>query len=33
MWQEVEDAVEIHCVIYVERDSQKPIIIGRRSRC
>lgn len=29
MWQEVEDATEIHCVIYVERDSQKPIIIGR----
>lgn len=32
MWQEVEDAVEIHCVIYVERDSQKPIIIGRRGQ-
>lgn len=29
MWQEAEDATEIHCVIYVERDSQKPIIIGR----
>jgi GTPase len=29
MWQETEDATEIHCVIYVERDSQKPIIIGR----
>jgi GTP-binding protein Era len=29
MWQEVDDATEIHCVIYVERDSQKPIIIGR----
>jgi GTPase len=28
-WQEVEDATEIHCVIYVERESQKPIIIGR----
>lgn len=32
MWQEVQDAVEIHCVIYVERDSQKPIIIGRRGQ-
>ncbi len=29
MWQETESAVEIHCIIYVERDSQKPIIIGR----
>ena len=29
MWQEAEDATEIHCVIYVERESQKPIIIGR----
>ncbi len=29
MWQEAEDATEIHCVIYVERASQKPIIIGR----
>ncbi len=28
-WQELEDATEIHCVIYVERPSQKPIIIGR----
>jgi GTPase len=28
-WEETEDATEIHCVIYVERDSQKPIIIGR----
>ncbi|MBO0720723.1 MAG: GTPase Era [Blastocatellia bacterium] len=28
-WQESEDATEIHCVIYVERESQKPIIIGR----
>jgi GTP-binding protein Era len=28
-WQELEDATEIHCVIYVERESQKPIIIGR----
>lgn len=28
-WEEKEDAVEINCVIYVERDSQKPIIIGR----
>lgn len=28
-WQEVEDATEIHCVIYVERTSQKPIIIGK----
>ena len=32
MWQEVEDATEIHCVIYVERDSQKPMIIGRRGQ-
>ncbi|HMX28893.1 MAG TPA: KH domain-containing protein, partial [Blastocatellia bacterium] len=23
------NATEIHCVIYVERDSQKPIIIGK----
>lgn len=29
LWEEQEDATEIHCVIYVERDSQKPIIIGR----
>lgn len=29
MWNETGDATEIHCVIYVERDSQKPIIIGR----
>ena len=29
MWQDTESAVEIHCIIYVERDSQKPIIIGR----
>lgn len=28
-WQETEDATEIHCVIYVERESQKPMIIGR----
>jgi GTP-binding protein Era len=28
-WQEVKGAVEIHCVIYVERDSQKAIIIGK----
>lgn len=28
-WQETSDATEIHCVIYVERDSQKPIIIGK----
>jgi GTPase len=28
-WQELEDATEIHCMIYVERESQKPIIIGR----
>ncbi len=28
-WQEEEDATEIHCMIYVERESQKPIIIGR----
>lgn len=29
LWQEEQDATEIHCVIYVERASQKPIIIGR----
>lgn len=29
LWEEAEDATEIHCVIYVERESQKPIIIGR----
>ena len=29
MWQEAADAAEIHCVIYVERESQKPIIIGK----
>lgn len=28
-WNEAPDATEIYCVIYVERDSQKPIIIGR----
>ena len=28
-WKEDTDATEIHCVIYVERESQKPIIIGR----
>lgn len=28
-WREEPDATEIHCVIYVERDSQKPIVIGR----
>jgi GTP-binding protein Era len=29
MWREADDATEIHCVIYVERESQKPIIIGK----
>lgn len=29
MWTETEGATEIHCVIYVERQSQKPIVIGR----
>jgi GTPase len=29
MWQEARGATEIHCVIYVERESQKPIIIGK----
>ena len=29
MWQEEKGATEIHCVIYVERESQKPIIIGK----
>lgn len=28
-WREESDGTEIHCVIYVERESQKPIIIGR----
>lgn len=28
-WKETDDATEIDCVIYVERESQKPIIIGR----
>jgi GTPase len=28
-WEELEDATEIHCMIYVERESQKPIIIGK----
>ena len=28
-WEEQGNATEIHCVIYVERDSQKPIIIGK----
>jgi GTPase len=28
-WKELADATEIDCVIYVERESQKPIIIGR----
>ena len=28
-WQEQSDATEIHCMIYVERESQKPMIIGR----
>lgn len=28
-WEEDEKATEIHCVIYVERESQKPIIIGK----
>jgi GTP-binding protein Era len=29
MWEEEGKNTNIHCVIYVERDSQKPIIIGR----
>jgi GTPase len=29
LWEETGDTTEIHCVIYVERESQKPIIIGR----
>ena len=29
MWTETDTGAEIHCVIYVERESQKPIIIGR----
>jgi GTPase len=28
-WNETPVATEIHCMIYVERDSQKPIVIGR----
>jgi GTPase len=28
-WEELEEATEIHCMIYVERESQKPIIIGK----
>jgi GTPase len=28
-WRELPDATEIHCVIYVERESQKPIVIGK----
>jgi GTPase len=28
-WVETEDATEIHCLIYVERESQKPIVIGK----
>ena len=28
-WDESSKATDIYCVIYVERDSQKPIIIGR----
>ncbi len=28
-WREEPDATEIHCIIYVERESQKPIVIGR----
>lgn len=29
LWEEEGKNTNIHCVIYVERDSQKPIIIGR----
>jgi GTP-binding protein Era len=28
-WNESPQATEIHCMIYVERESQKPIVIGR----
>jgi GTP-binding protein Era len=28
-WSREGNATEIHCTIYVERDSQKPIVIGR----
>jgi GTP-binding protein Era len=31
-WTETEDATEIHCVIYVERASQKPILIGKQGQ-
>ncbi|MBI1763551.1 MAG: GTPase Era [Acidobacteria bacterium] len=30
LWEETEDVTEINCVIYVERDSQKPILIGKQ---
>lgn len=30
LWEEKEDVTEINCVIYVERDSQKPILIGKQ---
>jgi GTP-binding protein Era len=31
-WEETADATEIHCVIYVERATQKPIIIGKQGQ-
>lgn len=32
MWQETAEATEINCVIYVERNSQKPILIGKQGQ-
>lgn len=31
-WTEAADATEIHCMIYVERASQKPILIGKQGQ-
>ena len=28
-WNETPEAIEIHCMIYVEKESQKPMVIGR----
>lgn len=32
LWEEKDGATEINCVIYVERDSQKPILIGKQGQ-
>jgi GTP-binding protein Era len=29
LWERQGSTIDIHCVIYVERESQKPIVIGR----